>query len=101
MMLFSLVIHSIVHAFLKFLTIICIGIALVAAFASVRVFIFTCQMSEHNNNLKSFDTDSSKLYSTLARFGSIIISTCLWNDYLHFCCCFIIRHNLSEEQVNY
>jgi hypothetical protein len=62
----------IVHAFLKFLTILCIGIALVAAFSSIRVFIYTCQNSD--NNLKKFDTDSSKIYSTLARFGSIIVA---------------------------
>ena len=59
----------IVHAFLKFLTILCIGIALVAAFASIRVFILTYQISD--KNIKTFDTDPSKIYSTLARFGSI------------------------------
>jgi len=61
----------IVYGFLKFLTILCIGISLVAAFASIRIFIFTSQISE-NNNIKTIDTDSSKIYSTLARFGSII-----------------------------
>ena len=59
----------IVHAFLKFLTILCIGIALVAAFASIRVFILTSQLTE--NNIKNINSDPSKLYSTLARFGSI------------------------------
>jgi hypothetical protein len=63
----------IVHAFLKFLTILCIGIALIAAFASIRVFIFTSQISE-NNNIKIIDSDLSKMYSTLARFGSIIVA---------------------------
>jgi hypothetical protein len=61
----------IIHAFLKFLTILCIGIALVAAFSSIRVFIFTCQIHE-NNNLKTIDSDPSKIYSILARLGSII-----------------------------
>jgi uncharacterized membrane protein len=63
----------IVHAFLKFLTILCIGIALVAAFSSIRVFIYACQTSD-NNNSKNFDSDSSKIYSTLAKFGSIIVA---------------------------
>jgi len=63
----------IVHAFLKFLTILCIGIALIAAFSSIRVFIFTSQISE-NNNIKIIDSDLSKMYSTLARFGSIIVA---------------------------
>jgi hypothetical protein len=60
----------IVHAFLKFLTILCIGIALIAAFSSIRVFILTSQIAD--NNRKILDSDSSKIYSTLARFGSII-----------------------------
>jgi hypothetical protein len=54
----------IVHAFLKFLSILCIGIALVAAFSSIRVFISN----------KNFDSDSSKIYSTLAKYGSIIVA---------------------------
>lgn len=62
----------IIHAFLKFLTILCIGIALVAAFSSIRVFIFTCQIHDNNNNLKTIDSDPSKIYSILARLGSII-----------------------------
>jgi len=61
----------IVHAFLKFLTILCIGISLIAAFASIRVVIFTSQISE-NNHIKTIDSDSLKIYSTSARFGSII-----------------------------
>jgi len=61
----------IVYGFLKFLTILCIGISLVAAFASIRIFIFTSQISE-NNNIKNINSDSLKIYSTLARFGSII-----------------------------
>ncbi|CAF0809118.1 unnamed protein product [Rotaria sp. Silwood1] len=62
----------IVHAFLKFLTILCIGIALIAAFASIRVFIVTLQISE--TNIKNINSDSAKMYSTLARFGSIIVA---------------------------
>ncbi|CAF0976301.1 unnamed protein product [Rotaria sordida] len=65
----------IAHAFLKFLTILCIGIALVAAFASIRVFIVTSQISE--TNIKSINSDSTKIYSSLASFGSIIVAlTC-------------------------
>ncbi|CAF2799733.1 unnamed protein product [Rotaria sp. Silwood2] len=65
----------IVHAFLKFATILCIGIALVAAFASIRVFIVTSQIYE--TNLKNINSDSAKIYSILARFGSIIVAlTC-------------------------
>jgi hypothetical protein len=60
----------IVHAFLKFVTILCLGIALVAAFASIRVFIITSQISD--NNLKAINLNSPKIYSTLARFGSLI-----------------------------
>ncbi|CAF3313860.1 unnamed protein product [Rotaria socialis] len=60
----------IAHAFLKFLTILCIGIALVAAFASIRVSILTSKTCE--TNIKNVNSDSPKIYSTLARLGSII-----------------------------
>ncbi|CAF1288607.1 unnamed protein product [Adineta steineri] len=59
----------IIHAFLKFLTIISIGISLIAAFSSIQVFILTSQISEKNIN-----SDSSKFYSTIARYGSIIVA---------------------------
>ncbi|CAF4191397.1 unnamed protein product [Rotaria magnacalcarata] len=60
----------IARAFLKFLTILCIGMALVAAFASIRVSILTSQICE--TNIKNINSDSPKSYATLARLGSLI-----------------------------
>jgi hypothetical protein len=48
---------------LKFLTILCIGLALVAAFASIRVFLLT-----------DANAEASKVYSMLARTGSITVA---------------------------
>lgn len=57
----------IVHALLKFLTILCIGVALIAAFASIRVFLLTVPPADAN-------AEASKIYSTLARTGSIAVA---------------------------
>ncbi|UJR36618.1 hypothetical protein I4U23_029338 [Adineta vaga] len=55
-----------IHVFLKFITILCISLATLAAFSSLRV-----SLSIAENNLKLANSDVSKFYSTIARFGSI------------------------------
>ncbi|CAF0805738.1 unnamed protein product [Adineta ricciae] len=61
------------HVFLKFLIILSISLTLFAAFASIRVSIFTCQTSE--NNPAIIGSNKAKFYSSIAHYGSIISTT--------------------------
>lgn len=58
------------YASLKFLAVVCIGLALLAAFHSVRVSMFT--KPAINDPLRSHPVDAPKVSVTVARYGSFV-----------------------------